>query len=135
MSRAKVVTKINRIMFPEAIDRLNLGSVVYPKALVTDAIVAYVRSRTASRASSNIETLLHLFDNRVEAIEFVANADSPVVGRPLRELHTRDHLLVACISHKGSILIPGGDDSIQPGDSVIVVTTHTGLGDLADILA
>ena len=42
---------------------------------------------------------------------------------------------MACISHKGSILIPGGDDSIQPGDSVIIVTTHTGLGDLADILA
>ena len=54
---------------------------------------------------------------------------------PLRELPTRDHLLVACISHKGSILIPGGDDAIQPGDSVIIVTTHTGLSDLSDILA
>ena len=135
VSRAKVVTKINRIMFPEAIDRLNLGSVVYPKALVTDAIVAYVRSRTASKGSSNIETLLHLFDNRVEAIEFIASEGSPVVGRPLRELPTRDRLLVACISHKGSILIPGGDDAIQPGDSVIIVTTHTGLSDLSDILA
>ena len=115
---------------------MNLGSVVYPKALVTDAIVAYVRSRMASRASSNIETLLQpVRQPRRGASSSVANESSPVVGRPLRELPTRDHLLVACISHKGSILIPGGDDAIQPGDSVIIVTTHTGLGDLSDILA
>lgn len=133
VSHAKVVTKINRIMFPEAIERLHLDSVVCPKYITTDAIVAYVRSRMASRGS-NIETLLHLFDNRVEAIEFVAHPDSRLVNIPFKALPLKDHLLIACINRAGKTLIPGGDECIRVGDSVIVVTTHTGLRDLADIL-
>lgn len=134
VSNAKVVTKINRIMFPEAIERLNLGSVVCPKLIITDIIVAYVRARSASK-DYNIETLVHLFDNRVEAIEFLAEAGSPVVDKPLKDLQLRDNLLVCCINRRGSILIPGGDECIREGDSVIIVTKHAGLRELVDILA
>ena len=134
VSQAKVVTKINRIMFPEAIERLNLGSVVCPKMITTDMIVAYVRARSASK-DSNIETLVHMFDNRVEAIEFLAEAGSPLLDVPLKELRLRDNLLVCCIRRRGSILIPGGDDCIREDDSVIIVTKHAGLRELVDILA
>ncbi len=134
VSDAKVVTKINRIMFPEAIEKLNLGSVVCPKDITTNAIVAYVRSRSASK-DSNIETLVRLFDDRAEAIEFVARPDSPVLDTPLKNLSLKDDLLIACINRKGRILIPGGDECICAGDSVIIVTTHVGLRELEDILA
>ena len=133
-SGAKTVTKINRLAFDEIVESLDIGSVVYPKYITADYILQYVRALQNS-AGNSIERLYHIMNNRVEAIEFIASEGSPVVGRPLRELPTRDHLLVACISHKGSILIPGGDDAIQPVDSVIIVTTHTGLSDLSDILA
>lgn len=32
------------------------------------------------------------------------------------------------------MLIPGGSDEIKVGDSVIIVTTHTGFDDVQDIL-
>lgn len=131
---AKVVTKINRIMFPEAVEKLDLGSVICPKHLTTDAIVAYVRSRGASK-NSNIEALMHMFDNRVEAIEFLAGEGLPLLDVPLRELALRDHLLIGCLFRDGKMLIPGGDDCIRAGDRIIVVTTHTGLRELAEILA
>ena len=134
VSKAKVVTKINRVMFPEAIERLNLGSVVCPKFIITDMIVAYVRARSASK-DYNIETLVHLFDNRVEALEFLAEAGSPVLDIPLKDLSLKDNLLVSCIHRRGNILIPGGDECIREGDSVIVVTKHAGLRELVDILA
>ena len=35
----------------------------------------------------------------------------------------------------GRIIIPSGQDTIEPGDSVIVVTCSMGLGKLEDILA
>lgn len=44
------------------------------------------------------------------------------------------NLLIACINHNGNILIPKGQDKIQVGDTVIVVTTIEGLNDLKDIL-
>ena len=89
--------------------------------------------RSASK-DSNIETLLRLFDNRVEAIEFVAQPGSPVLDIPLKSLSLREGLLISCINRKGRILIPGGDECIQAEDSVIIVTTHTGLRELGDIL-
>ena len=61
--------------------------------------------------------------------------DAPVIGIPLMELKTKDNLRIACISHNGRMIFPRGQDRIQAGDHVIIVTTHTGFGDIGDILA
>lgn len=133
VSDAKVITKINRITFNRVISHLELGSVVYPKYITSEAIVAFVRSKTAAM-NNNIETLVHLFDDRVEAIEFVIGEGSKVAGIPLCELPLKNHLLICCINRNGNIIIPGGNDMIMVGDSVIIVTTHTGFYDIQDIL-
>ena len=134
VSQAKVVTKINRFNFRGIIDQLELGSVVYPKYITSEAIIAYVRARQAS-INSNIETLYHLFDSRAEAIEFQVRESSEVTGIPLMELKLKKNLLVACILRKGRIHIPTGTTTIEVNDTVIIVTTHTGFGDLSDILS
>lgn len=133
VSRAKVITKINRITFHNVLAHLDLGSVVYPKYITAEAIIAYVRALTASR-DSNVETLYHMFDHRVEAIEFRVRKESELTGRPLKEVTLKDNLLIACIHRNGQIIIPGGDDCILPGDTVIIVTTHTGFYDIQDII-
>ena len=133
VSRAKAVTKINRIAFPKAIERLDLGSIICPKDITTNVIVGFVRSRSAQRDSS-IEMLLRLFDNRVEAIEFIASDSSPLLNIPLRDLRLKPDLLITCIIHGSNIRIPDGDDCIQEGDSVIIATKQLGLRELEDIL-
>ena len=134
VSDAKVVTKIKRNTFHNVIDKLNLGSIVYPKYITAEVIVAYVRGLTASIDDDNIETLYHMFDNRVEAVEFKVREKSDLTGRPLKDLKLRDNLLIACITRGGEALIPGSMDTIEPGDSVIIVTTHTGMKKLKEIL-
>lgn len=67
VSKAKVVTKINRVNYKQVINNLDLGSLVYPKYITSEAIIAYVRAKKNSMGS-NIETLYHMFDSRVEAI-------------------------------------------------------------------
>ena len=74
-------------------------------------------------------------ENRAEALEFRVNEASPVVGTPLSKLKLKPHLLVACLNRNGNILIPHGNDMIQVGDTVIIVTTNEGLRDITDILA
>ena len=49
-------------------------------------------------------------------------------------LPLKKNLLVSFICRNGSILIPSGQDCIQVGDSVMIVTTHTGFKDILDIL-
>ena len=43
-------------------------------------------------------------------------------------------VLIACINHYGEIISPTGESVIRDRDSVIVVTTLTGLKDISDIL-
>lgn len=133
VSHAKVITKINRITFTNVIDNLDLGSVIYPKYIASEAIIAYVRARKASK-DSNVETLYHMFNSRVEAIEFHVSMESAVTDVPLMDLNLKDHLLVAFIGRMGAIIIPTGQDCIRKGDNVMIVTTHTGFKDILDIL-
>lgn len=132
ISSAKLVTKVNRIAFDDIVDGLDLGSVVYPKYITADYILQYVRAMGNS-LSSNVETLYHILDGQAEALEFAVREESQVTGVPLTDLKLKDNLLIACIQRNGVVMIPRGQDIIQLGDTVIVVTTVQGLNDLRDI--
>lgn len=133
-SKGKVITKINSINYGEIINSLNLDSIIYPKYLAAEHILAYVRAMQNS-FGSNIETLYRLCDNKIEALEFTIKDDYGIVGKPIQELKLKSNVLICCIRHKNSVIIPHGRDVICVGDAVIVVTTQRGLLDIRDILA
>ena len=83
---------------------------------------------------SNIETLYRLNDNQVEAGGFLIKEDAPVVGIPLQDLKLRPNMLIGCITHRGQVTIPKGQSVIEVGDTVIVITTTTGLHDIRDVV-
>lgn len=133
VSNAKVITKLNRITFTDVINSLDLGSVIYPKYITSEAIVAYVRAKKNSM-NCNIETLYHMYDSRVEAIEFYVSEDSAVTNIPLKDMKLKDHLLICFISRNGKLIIPTGNDCIQKNDTVMIITTHSGFTNILDIL-
>lgn len=132
-SKAKLVTKVNRIAFDELISKMDIGSTIYPKYITADYIGQYVRAMQNS-IGSNVETLYHILDNQAEALEFRIREESAVTGVPLMKLNLKDNLLIGSIRRRGEIRIPRGQDLLLVGDSVIVVTTHEGLHDICDIL-
>lgn len=133
VSKAKIVTKINRTTFSDVIKSMDLGSVFRPRNIAADYIVRYVRAMENS-LGSNVETLYKIVGDKAEALEFRATERSAVCGIPLMELATRPNLLIGAINRGGKIITPGGRDTIEPGDTVVVVTGITGLNDLDDIL-
>ena len=132
-SSAKLVTKVNRIAFDELISKLDLGSLIYPKYITADYILQYVRAMQ-NTIGSNVETLYHILDGRAEALEFVIREESEVTGIPLMNLNLKSNLLIGCINRSGNIKIARGQDCIQQGDTVIVLTSQKGLRDIRDIL-
>ena len=133
LSSTKVITKINRLSFKNVITSLELGSVIYPRLIISEAIIAYVRAKKNSM-DSNLETLYHLFDSRVEALEFRIDKTSKSTDIPLMDLKMKDQTLIAFINRKGKILLPSGTDCIKVGDTVMVVTKHSGFDEIEDIL-
>ena len=134
MSKAKKITKINRNTFDTIISSLNIGSLIYPKHITSETILQYVRAMQNS-IGSNVETLYRLVDGNAEALEFVIKGKSEVTDIPLQELQLKPHILVCAINRKGKIIIPKGQDCIQEGDSVVIITTDCGAyKDIRDIM-
>ncbi len=134
VSKAKVVTKVNRTSFNTVLDDLKLDSIIYPRTLTAESIIKYARSMNNS-LHINVENLYKLEDGKVEALEFlIKNEDPRITNIPLMNLPIKKNILVCCINRQNRIIIPGGQDVLQPGDSVVVVMTGERLQDISDIL-
>ncbi len=132
-TQGKIVTKIDRINFNDIIDTFKLSSLIYPEKIAADYIVSYVRAMQNS-IGSNVATMIKLNSGKVEALEFTITQGSPVVGIPIMNLNLKRDILIGCINHKGKIVAPKGQNVIEVGDTVVVITTKTGLNDIKDIL-
>lgn len=129
----KLITKINRIAYDNVISNLDLDTTVYPKNITAEYIVRFVRAMENS-LGSNIEAMHEILDGKAEALEFNIKKNAPVIGIPLEELKLKKNILVSAIIHAGKLIIPKGKDVISEGDTVIIVTTASGLTDIKDIL-
>ena len=130
----KVITKVNHVDFGDVIEGLQLDSIVNPKELTAQKIVHYVRA-AGNSLESNVETLYKLMNGRVEALEFLLEKKSSIIGVKLADLNLKSNVLIAGIVRDGRLIIPGGQDAFQVGDTVIVVTTHLGFHEIFNILA
>ena len=129
----KLITKVNRLRFDEVINSLDLGSIISPKYITSKYILKYVRAMN-NTIGCNIETLYKIKKDKAEALEFYVNENSKLIGIPLEKLALKDNLLICCINRNGNIITPKGQDRLEKGDYVIVVTTNVRLNDLGDIV-
>ena len=129
----KIVTKINRPEYEDIIKHLDLDTTIFPKNITADIIVRYVRAMK-NVMGSNVETMYNVIKDKVEASEFFVRADSPITGIPLVSLNFKSDVLVAAILRGRTVISPRGSDSIEPGDSVIIVTKRKALRDISDVL-
>lgn len=129
----KIVTKVNRAEYDEITRKLDLDSIVNPKNITAEYIVRFVRAMK-NTVGSNVETLYSLIKGKVEAAEFTIREKSPIVGIPLQSLRFKKHVLIAGIVRKGKMIIPRGQDTMEIGDSVVIVSRNLGLHDICDIV-
>lgn len=130
----KIVAKVNEDSRAKMVEGLGIDSIVSAKTATADAILSYVRARQNSLASANVEAMYRLVDDKVEALEFIVKQETKYTNIPLKDLKTKPNNLIACIGRKRQIIIPSGNDSIQVGDSVVIVTKSKKVQDIADIL-
>ena len=131
----KVVAKINRKSLVDLVEAESMiDSVISAASVTAELIVQYVRAMQ-NASGSQIKTLHHIANETVEALEFGISADAPCIGVPLKDLKIKSGILLAgIVRQNGQIIIPSGNDAMQQGDDVIVVTTDTTLRDIRDIL-
>ncbi len=129
----KVIAKINKEELLGLAERLGVDSIVSPKNITSDILVRYARALENSEGY-NVETLYKIMDGKAEALEFNVKNSSKITDVPLKDLPTKRDTLIAGIVRGRKTIIPGGDDTIQPGDKVIVIAKEQRLRDLGQIV-
>ena len=129
----KVVSKIDRDEFGALAENIGIESIVSPRNIIADVLVRYARGLENSMGSK-METLYKIMDGKAEALEFRIRADSPIIGKPLKDIKLRKNILIAGISRGRRPIIPSGDDCINVGDMVIVIAAGHRINDITDII-
>lgn len=132
---SKIIAKVNEDSRAQMVEGLGIDSIISAKSAAADAIVGYVRARNNSYSSANVETIYRLLNGSLEAMEFIIKKESSLTNVPLKNLPTKPNNLIACIGRNRRIIIPNGEDHLEVGDSVIVITKDHIINDLKDILA
>ncbi len=131
--RTKIITKMSHVQYDAVVNSMHIGSVINPKKLAAVHILRYVRAMS-NTIGSKIETMYHLIDGKVEALEFTVTADSKITGIKLKDMHFKSNVLIAGISRQGRLIIPGGQDEFKAGDSIVVITKRLGCEDIKELL-
>jgi len=129
----KVIAKVNSDELASISENVGVDCIISPKRIIADIIVRYARALQNSEGS-NVEHLYKMMDGKAEALEFNVSQDSPVIGIPLKDLNIKPGILIAGIIRDRRPIIPSGDDMINAGDRVVVMSSHQFLNDLSEII-
>ncbi len=131
----KVIAKTNRYSYDEVFEVAGISAAITPKNTVSNRIERYVRAMQNSFASNSIQTLHKIVNDKAEALEFIISEPQDFLDVPLKDLRFKSNILLGCIVRKGKFVIPGGNDCIQLGDSVVVISrSEQMINDFTDIL-
>ena len=132
---SKIITKVSNTNYGLVLERVGIDSVVSPVEIFANNIIRYVRGMQGGESrSTEFKTLYRLVGNKVEAIEFVVDKPTSYTSVPIKDLHIKKNYLLACIIRENKVIIPSGKDTIEPLDSIIIITANPQLNDVGEIL-
>lgn len=85
----------------------------------TRTIASMIEQRTAM---DEITNLIPAAEGKVNITEIKLQADSPVVGRKLRDLSLPSDSLIAVVMRNGDAIVPRGDTVLRSGDRIVLIT-------------
>lgn len=129
----KAIAKVNRLNLNSIIDSLEVDSIVDPKMIIASQIIGYLRAKANNDESSSVQTLYKIVNDEVEALEFIITDKTKHLHTPLMKLNIRNHTLIAGIFRNNEMIVPKGQDTLEVGDRIIIVTSHSCLNSLNHI--
>ncbi|MGT2885442.1 Trk system potassium transporter TrkA [Streptococcus macedonicus] len=130
----KNITKVNRTSLLEIIDTSQFSSIVTPKSIAVDTMMHFIRGRVNAQ-DSNLDAMHHIANGRIESLQFEIRESNKMAGKSLSLLKFRDNILIVAIIRKGKTIYPTGEDVLQVGDKIVVVTFLKNITRIYDLLA
>ncbi|MBR3743145.1 MAG: Trk system potassium transporter TrkA [Clostridia bacterium] len=128
----KVIVKSTRDTYSAIMHEMGLDSIISTMAVACNDILRVVRSRS-SRSFAAVERMYRLMDGQAEALEFIAQSGDTFIHIPLKDLQIIPDALIAVIVRDGQVKVPFGNDTIEVGDYVVVISRRPGLSALRQV--
>lgn len=114
---ARTITRVNRFAYIPMMSAVGLGNIVSSRLAAINTILQFVRR-------GRVVSAIALKGEDVEVLEVVAEAESGITGKPLKNIRFPRGVLILCLFREDRAHIPTGDTVIEPGDRVVILTTR-----------
>jgi trk system potassium uptake protein len=111
----RAIALVDRHEFVTLAPTLGVDACISPRLATANAVLKYVRPQ-------GVASLATIERSNSEVLEVVIPSASPLVQKPLKDLNMPEGGIIGVIVRGDEVLIPGGDDRLQPDDHVIVFT-------------
>lgn len=129
----KNITKVNRTSLLEIINAPDFSSIITPKTIAVDTIMHFIHGR-ANAQYSDLQAIHHLANGQVETIQLLIKEENKMTGKPLSNLKFKKDILIAAIIRNGKTIFPTGEDTLEVGDKLVVITLLSNITKIYDLL-
>ena len=124
----RTITRIDKFAYIPIASAIGLGTIVSSRLSAIGTILQHVRRGKVISAVS-------LKGEEAEVLEAIALETSEIVGRPLKDLHFPDGVIVLAILRGKESFIPTGSTVINPQDRVVILATRQSIPSVEEQLA
>ena len=129
----KNITKVNRTSLLEIINTPDFSSIITPKTIAVDTIMHFIHGR-ANAQYSDLQAIHHLANGQVETIQLLIKEENKMTGKPLSNLKFKKDILIAAIIRNGKTIFPTGEDTLEVGDKLVVITLLSNITKIYNLL-
>jgi trk system potassium uptake protein TrkA len=112
----RVATLVHRPDYLDIYRQLGIDVALSPRMVASEHILRFCRQK-------ELQSLTLLEEGKAEILEILARPDARVVGVPVRQMGVPRGALLCALIRRDNVIIPSGNDSIEAGDTVVVLTT------------
>lgn len=121
------VTRVNNFGYMPLIQPIGIDYVVCPRLSAVNTLLHFIRR-------GKIMSSVSISGEEAEALEAVAQEDSPIVGKMVKDLGFPRGCLVLCFQRGDDVVIPRGDTVVEPNDRLIIISTRQNIPKVEKVL-
>lgn len=119
---------VDNVALVDLVSQIGIDAIISPRVLVIGFALEHIRGR-------RVRSVAQLLEDRIEIVEAEATRGGPLCVGRLAELELPRGVLIAAMRRGEKLVVPRGDDRIEPGDRVLLITTTERANELAKFLA
>jgi trk system potassium uptake protein TrkA len=112
----RVVSIVQRPDYMPIYQNLGIDVVLSPRIVASEHILQYFHQ-------AGLQSVTPLEGGKAELLEFIISADCANMNLPVRKMNIPRGALMCAILRGERTIVPSGDDTIEAGDHVILLTT------------